>query len=237
MNFTFYFLHIICFNTNLLEKSEFLQDFGINTNFAPVLDISTNPSDYIYKRSFGRDANLTSIYAEVVVEAMKESNIASVLKHFPGYGNNLDTHTGISIDNRSYETFKENDFLPFISGINAGADIVLVSHNIIKAMDPDNPASLSKNVHDILRNELNFKGVIITDDLYMDAIKDYLEDEEAAVKAILAGNDLICTTDFTTQIPAVIDSVKNNIISEDQIDASVYRILTLKQNLGLINFS
>lgn len=95
-----------------------------------------------------------------------------------------------------------------MAGIERGADIVLVSHNIINSMDSENPASLSKKVHDILRNELNFTGVIITDDLQMDAIYDYVDNEEAAIKAILAGNDLICTTDFETQIPAVIAAVQ-----------------------------
>lgn len=217
-----------------IEKAHFLQSFGINTNFAPVVDVSTNPADYMFKRSFGQNATLTSKYAEVVVSAMKKSGIASVLKHFPGYGNNVDTHTGISIDDRSYETFLENDFLPFMAGIERGADIVLVSHNIINSMDSENPASLSKKVHDILRNELNFTGVIITDDLQMDAIYDYVDNEEAAIKAILAGNDLICTTDFETQIPAVIAAVQNGTISLNQIDESVYRIIKLKSNLGLL---
>ena len=124
--------------------------------------------------------------------------------------------------------------MPFEYGIDAGASMVLVSHNIVTAIDPNNPASLSKDVHDILRNELEFDGVIITDDLYMDAISSYLGNEEAAVKAILAGNDLICTTDFEAQIPAVIDAINNNIISEEQINESVYRILKLKVKLGLI---
>lgn len=214
-------------------KANFLKELGINVNFAPVVDVSTNPDDYIYKRSFGKNANLTSEYAEVVVRAMKESNIASVLKHFPGYGNNTDTHTGIAIDNRTLETFKENDFLPFEAGIKAGANIVLVSHNIVTNMDSNNPASLSTRVHEILRNDLGFAGVIITDDLYMDAIsKNY--DSSVAVLAILAGNDLICTTDFESQIPEVIAAVEDGTISIDRINESVRRILELKLELNLI---
>ena len=217
-----------------LDKSNFLKELGINVNFAPVSDISTNPEDYIYNRTIGLDANMTSQYVATVVTAMKEAKIGSVLKHFPGYGNNVDTHTGISIDTRSYETFVEQDFLPFASGIKAGADIVLVSHNIVTSMDPDYPASVSKNVHDILRNVLDFDGVIVTDDLYMDAIKEYQDNVEVAITAVLAGNDLICTTDFETQIPAVIEAVKNGTISESTINASVKRILNLKSELNLI---
>lgn len=216
-----------------ITKANFLKELGINVNFAPVVDVSTNPDDYIYKRSFGKNANLTSEYAEVVVRAMKESNIASVLKHFPGYGNNTDTHTGISIDNRTLESFKENDFLPFEAGIKAGANIILVSHNIVTNIDPDNPASLSTRVHEILRNDLGFAGVIITDDLYMDAIsKNY--DSSVAVLAILAGNDLICTTDFESQILEVIAAVEDGTISIDRINESVRRILELKLELNLI---
>lgn len=216
-----------------IEKANFLKELGINVNFAPVVDVSTNPDDYIYKRSFGKNANLTSEYASTVVTAMKEANIASVLKHFPGYGNNTDTHTGISIDNRSLESFKENDFLPFEAGIKAGANIVLVSHNIVTNIDSNNPASLSTRVHEILRNDLGFAGVIITDDLYMDAIsKNY--DSSVAVLAILAGNDLICTTDFESQIPEVIAAVEDGTISIDRINESVRRILELKLELNLI---
>ncbi len=216
-----------------INKANFLKELGINVNFAPVVDVSTNPDDYIYKRSFGKNANLTSEYASTVVTAMKEANIASVLKHFPGYGNNTDTHTGISIDNRSLESFKENDFLPFEAGIKAGANIVLVSHNIVTNIDSNNPASLSTRVHEILRNDLGFAGVIITDDLYMDAIsKNY--DSSVAVLAILAGNDLICTTDFESQIPEVIAAVEDGTISIDRINESVRRILELKLELNLI---
>ena len=216
-----------------INKSNFLKELGINVNFAPVVDVSTNPDDYIYKRSFGKNANLTSEYASTVVTAMKEANVASVLKHFPGYGNNTDTHTGISIDNRTLESFKESDFLPFEAGIKAGANIVLVSHNIVTNIDPDNPASLSTRVHEILRDDLGFAGVIITDDLYMDAIsKNY--DSSVAVLAILAGNDLICTTDFESQIPEVIAAVEDGTISIDRINESVRRILELKLELNLI---
>lgn len=217
-----------------LDKARFLKDFGINVNFAPVADVSINVNDYIYKRSFGQDAQKTSQYVSVVVNAMNDAKIGSVLKHFPGYGNNVDTHTGISIDNRSLDNFKESDFLPFEAGIRAGADIVLVSHNIITAVDSNNPASLSKDIHDILRNDLNFDGVIITDDLYMDAISKYLENAEAAVKAVLAGNDLICTTEFESQIPAVIKAVQDGTIAEKQINESVKKILKLKMKLELI---
>lgn len=160
--------------------------------------------------------------------------MGSVLKHFPGYGNNKDTHKGFSYDDRSYDTFVSNDFLPFTAGIRAGAGAVLVSHNIVTCMDADNPASLSPKVHQILRHDLGFEGVIMTDDLYMDAIRSFTGSEQAAVKAVLAGNDLICSTDFEVQIPAVIAAVNDGAIAKQDIDRSVMRILCWKLSLSVI---
>lgn len=218
-----------------IEKATFLKSLGINLNLAPVCDVSTDSTDYIYPRSFGKDAVLTSEYVEKVVTTMNKQRIGSVLKHFPGYGNNLDTHTGIAYDNRDYETFVTSDFLPFISGINAGAGAVLVSHNIVNSMDENYPASLSSKVNQILREDLNFDGVIMTDDLYMKAIQNYTGDSEAAVLAVLAGNDLICCTNFEEQIPAVINAVNEGLISEERLNESVLRILIWKHKLGIIS--
>lgn len=215
-------------------KSKFLKEYGININFAPVSDVSTDETDYIYKRTLGKGAAETAEYVKTVVTAMKKEKMGSVLKHFPGYGNNIDTHTGIAIDERSYESLKNNDFLPFIAGINSGAPVVMVSHNIINSIDPENPASLSSKVHNVLRDELKFNGVIVTDDLSMGAIKNYSSNVDPAVKAILAGNDLICCTDFEKHIPAVISAVKSGIISEQRINESAERVLKMKKDLGII---
>lgn len=220
--------------TDTAEKSQLLLSLGINVNFAPVCDVSQNPEDFIYERSFGADAFQTAEYVKTVVTVMKQEGIGSVLKHFPGYGNNSDTHTGIAHDERSFDTFSDSDFIPFQAGIDAGADMVLVSHNIVSCMDSEKPASLSPTVHDILRNRLGFDGVIMTDDLSMDGIRDFIDDQQAAVMAVLAGNDLICCTDYQTQIPAVIEAAASGEISEQMIDEAVMRILKMKQSLGLL---
>ena len=217
------------------EKCDLLKSLGVNLNFAPVADVSQNPNDFMYYRSFGKTASETSQYVSLVVSTMKNNNMGSVLKHFPGYGNNADTHTGMAYDNRSLDSFRSSDFLPFKAGIEAGASMVLVSHNVVGSMDGNYPASLSKLVHDILRNELGYTGVIITDDLVMNGIRDFTGDSEAAVLAVEAGNDLLCCTDFETQIPAVIDAVRSGEISEERIDESVRRILDLKLELGIIS--
>lgn len=230
-------------------KNRDLLSYGINVNFAPVADVSTDPADFIYARAFGQDARMTAVYVEFVVsEAGKAAvrdirdgtldgpicHIGSVLKHFPGYGNNADTHTGVAIDERPYEQFVAEDFLPFQAGIRAGAGSVLVSHNVVKCMDENFPASLSPEVHRILREELGFEGVILTDDLAMDAVEAYAKDGSVAVLAVLAGNDMIVTTDFETQIPLVIEAVQAGIIQESAVDAAVRRVLSWKYDLGLI---
>ena len=181
------------------EKAELLLGLGINVNLAPVCDVSTDPDDYIYPRAFGQDAQQTAEYVKTVVGEMNASGIGCTLKHFPGYGSNADTHTGIADDTRPYETFASSDFLPFTAGIDAGACSILVCHNIVECMDGDFPASLSPEVHRILREELDFTGVILTDDLYMDAIRDEYGTGQAAVLAVQAGNDMLISTDITEQ--------------------------------------
>ena len=166
--------------SDTMEKCQLLKRLGINVNFAPVCDVSINNKDFIYSRSFGQNAEMTSQYTKIVVNIMNEQNMGSVLKHFPGYGNNKDTHSGSAYDERNYETFLNSDFLPFAAGIEAGAGCVLVSHNIIKSMDQSTPASLSIAVHRILRDDLSFDGVIITDDLSMEAIVNFTDSETAA---------------------------------------------------------
>lgn len=216
------------------EKCFLLQSLGINLNLAPVCDVSVDAKDYMYKRSFGRDAQTTAFYVKTVVEQMNAAHMGCTLKHFPGYGNNADTHTGMSVDRRPYETFVQADFLPFSAGMEAGAGAVLVSHNIVECMDAISPASLSANVHRILRRELDFAGVIMTDDLYMDAIKKYTGDQEAAVAAVLAGNDMLCCTDFEVQIPAVLEAVHSGIIDRQRIEQAVERVLIWKLELGIL---
>lgn len=216
------------------QKSVTLLGLGVNVNLAPVADVSTDPNDFIYDRSFGQDAQATAEYVSNVVKTMDTEGIGSVLKHFPGYGNNVDTHTGVAIDERPYETFQTSDYLPFTAGIQAGADAVLVSHNVMSCVDNQLPASLSPAVHNELRSTLGFQGVIMTDDLAMDAVAAYAGDQSPAVMAVKAGNDMIITTDFQTQIPEVVQAVKSGEIDEAQIDQSVTRVLQWKYDLGLL---
>ena len=211
-----------------LDKSQALLDLGINVNFAPVCDVSTNPGDFIYDRTLGQDAETTADYITRTVLTMGDAGEMAVLKHFPGYGNNADTHTGIAVDDRPMETFENSDLLPFKAGIEADAPFVLVSHNIVNCMDPDLPASLSPAVHKVLREECGFEGIAITDDLAMDAVQAYAKDGAVAVMALQAGNDMVITTDYRTQIPAVIEAVKNGTLEESVIDSACFRVLKCK---------
>lgn len=228
------------------EKSILLKSLGFNVNLAPVADVSTNSGDFIYDRTTGMDAEETADYTARVTEAQSFYGLGSVLKHFPGYGNNKDTHTGVAVDERSMETFLEQDFLPFQAGIAVEETVwpsgelrrlrpaVLVSHNIVNCMDPSLPASLSPEVHRILREDLGFDGVVMTDDLAMDAVKAYAADGAVAVMSLQAGNDLVVTTDYRTQIPRVIQAVKDGALEEEAVDAACLRVLRWKLELGLL---
>ena len=218
------------------EKDVLLDALGFNVNLAPVADVSSNPNDFIYPRAFGQDAPATADYVSAVTAQMTADGMGSVLKHFPGYGNNEDTHTGIAVDERPYEDFVNSDFLPFSAGFKSGGAMtaVLVSHNIVECMDGELPASLSPNVHRILREELGFDGVVMTDDLAMEAVSAYAGDGAVAVMALEAGNDLVLTTDYRTQIPKVIEAVENGTLSEEAINTACRRVLRWKQALGLL---
>ena len=216
-----------------IAKATLLKELGLNINLAPVADVSVDPADYIYRRTFGQEASLTADYVKQVVSWYQEENMACTLKHFPGYGNNKDTHQGIAIDEREYSNFLEQDFLPFEAGIEAGVPSILVSHNIVKSMDSTYPASLSKEVHRILREDLGFTGVIMTDDLAMNAISEYTH--HPAVEAVLAGNDLIMVTDYQTSYQEILQAVQEEIIPEEMINHAVFRILAWKYQMNLMS--
>lgn len=216
------------------EKADLLLSLGINVNLAPVCDMAADKASFIYDRTLGEDVKTTATYISEMVTLMKEKKIGSALKHFPGYGQNTDTHTGIARDSRPYEAFEQSDFLPFQAGIDAGAPCVLVSHNIVQCMDEKNPASLSSEVHRVLREKLGFQGVIMTDDLSMEGVQAYSGDDNIAVAAIKAGNDLLCTSDYQTQIQAVLDAVADGNLSEEQVAKSALRVLSWKEELGIL---
>ena len=222
------------FQAGETAKNTGLHAYGINVNFAPVADVCTESGDFMYDRAFGQDAEKTARFVTLVVEEMNSAGVGAVLKHFPGYGSNRDTHDGIAVDERPYEEFAQTDFVPFRAGIEAGAGAVLVSHNMVMCMDDALPASLSAAVHSVLREELAFGGVVLTDDLSMDAVKTYAEDGSLAVLAVQAGNDMLITSDCASQIPLVVEAVQSGAVEQALVDAAVTRILEWKYDLGLL---
>ena len=218
------------------RKAEVLKSVGINAGLFPVADLATDPSAFIYDRTIGQDAQTTATYIEQVVKELQKNKLGSTLKHFPGYGDNGDSHTAIIRDNRSLDELRQADFLPFQAGIDAGADSVLVSHNILSKIDTV-PSSISPKINDILRKELNFKGVIMTDDLDMAGLADFVSQDDAALQVILAGNDLILGSSYQTQIPYLLKKVSSGDLTEERIDESVRRILAWKYDLGLFETS
>lgn len=216
------------------EKCDLLTQLGLNVNLGPVCDITDDPSAFMYSRSLGQSAETTGQVVGEIVKLYRQEQVGTVLKHFPGYGNNADTHVGLARDSRSLAELEERDLLPFADGIAAGAGAILVSHTIVEALDPELPGSLSPAVHTYLRETMGFDGVMITDDLYMQAITDQYGAGEAAVLALLAGNDLLCVTDFAVQYEAILEAVYSGRIPFDTLDNAARNVLEWKQELGLI---
>lgn len=217
-----------------VQKADLMKKLGLNLNLAPVCDVSTRPADFIYPRAFGKNAERTAEFVAASVKAYNSRNLSCTLKHFPGYGNNADTHTGIAYDKRSLRTFEQSDFLPFAAGIKAGAPCVMVSHNIVESMDVTRPASLSPKVHEMLRGRLGFTGIVMTDDLIMGAIRDYTGGKNPCPAAFAAGNDLLLSSNPQEDFQALYAAVRSGGISESRLDESVLRILAWKYQTGVL---
>lgn len=215
------------------EISGLMSSMGLNMNLAPVCDLPRSETDFIYDRAFSTDSQQTSRAVGTAVESYGQSGLICALKHFPGYGNNLDTHTGISIDERPLSEITELDLEPFQAGISAGAPVVMVSHNIVTCIDDSLPGSLSGKMYAFLR-EQGFSGAAMTDDLSMDAVGEYCGENAAAVTALKAGADIMCCTDYASAAEALTAAVESGEIPEERIDEAVTRVLLLKLTYGII---
>ena len=220
--------------SDTIEKCELLKELHLNMNLAPVCDLADDYGDFMYDRSFSGDAQEAANFIGWTISTMNQQGIGSSLKHFPGYGNNVDTHTGMAIDYREAQEYYDYDLVPFMEGIEMGASSVMVSHNIVTCFDDYYPASLSPEIHRILREDLGFEGVIITDDLVMGAIQDFCGEVNSAVYAVEAGNDMLISTNFESQFVSIMDAIDEGRITEERINESVRRILTMKINMGLM---
>jgi beta-N-acetylhexosaminidase len=217
-----------------------LKTFGMNLNFAPVVDVNSNPNNpVIGDRSFGDDPELVSNLGIQTMKGMEDENIIPVMKHFPGHGDtSVDSHLELPKINKSLEELRQLELIPFVHAIEEGADVVMVAHILFPQLDAEFPSSMSKPIMtDLLREELNFNGVIITDDMMMDAIKNHYDTGEAAVQSVKAGSDIVLVSkeyeDIVEAFRALKQAVESGEISEARINESVTRILALKQEYGI----
>lgn len=217
-----------------VEKCRFLRSFDINVNFAPVADMSDNPEAFIYPRVYGSDAVETAEYTKAVCQIMSEEKVGSSLKHFPGYSDNRDTHKELAFDSRPLSQFENVDLVPFQAGIDGGADSIMVSHTIVECFDAQQPASLSPAVHQYIREKMGFDGILMTDDMNMQAIVKHCNGEDPCVRALMCGNDMLMIQDIASGIQRVRGAVEDGRVSMESLDQSVLRVLKWKQKLGLL---
>ncbi len=212
---------------------EELRVFGINMDFAPVMDIYENKDNTVIgKRSFGTDYKRVSEQALALGNGLKETGIIPVYKHFPGHGNtSVDSHYDLPIVTKTKEELLSDDILPFKDAIKNGEDIIMIGHLAVPNITGDNtPASLSREIiTDLLKKELGFKGLVVTDALNMGALSNNYTYEEIYVKAINAGVDILLMPPSSKEALKIIrESVNKGLINEETINNSVKKILTLK---------
>lgn len=213
-----------------------LKAVGINMDFAPVLDVNTNPQNpVINERAFSDNPIKVSMLGLSVIAGLQDNGIIACCKHFPGHGDtSLDSHYKLPIVEHDLERLREVEFLPFIQAVQNGVAAIMTAHVIYKSIDEKYPASTSeKIIHNLLRREMGFSGLVITDDLEMKAITDNYNMEEAAILAVSAGADIILICKDHERQKAVrnalIKAVKDKIISEGRIDESIERIDAIKK--------
>ena len=218
-----------------------LKRLGINLDYAPVLDIYSNENNTVIgDRAFSKEESIVSTMGIATMEGIEDSDIIPVVKHFPGHGDTeVDSHYGLPIVYKTLEELRNFEFIPFVKAIESGCDVIMVSHIILNEVDSINPASLSKIViSDLLRKDMGFDKVVITDDMSMGAITSIMSIEEACIKSIEAGCDILLLGNAYEEIEQVINSIKlklyNGEISEEQINKSVKRILELKKKYNMM---
>ena len=215
-----------------------LKALGINRNFAPVADVNVNPANpVIGVRSFGSDPGLVARLTGAAVRGYQQSGVSATAKHFPGHGDTgVDSHTGIPVITHTEQQWSELDRPPFQSAIDAGIDSIMTAHIIVPSLDPSgDPATLSHPIiTGVLRDQLRFDGVVITDALDMAGVRAKYGDDRVPVLALKAGVDeLLMPPKFDLAYTSVLAAVRSGEISEARIDESVLRVLRMKYERGL----
>lgn len=225
---------------SLLGKE--LNAFGFNMNFAPVMDINSNPNNPIIgDRSLGNQPDLVSKLGLQTMKGIQSQKVISVIKHFPGHGDtSVDSHLKLPIVNKSLKELNTMELIPFKHAISNGADIVMIAHILLPKLDQEFPSSMSKPIiTNLLRNQLGFDGVVITDDMTMKAITDNFDIGSSSVESLKAGSDVILIAHDYSKIVTIMEAIENAVISgdisEERINESVERILNLKKKYQLSN--
>lgn len=219
--------------------AEELRPYGINMDFAPVTDVLTNPNNYeIGNRSFGSDPQLVGSMAAKEVAGLQENGISAVTKHFPGHGDvSGNSHNNMQLVDTDVETLMNREFVSFRQCIDADTDTILVSHLVLTHVDAEHPSCLSKEVvNGLLRQQLGYDGVVMTDSFQMGSITDNYSQGEASVMALEAGCDMVLMPlEYDAAYRAVLDAVASGRMTEEQINEKCYRILRLKAKRGLLD--
>lgn len=215
------------------QIGQYLKELGFNLDFAPVADLYSNPENTVIgNRSFGAEADTVSEMVAEAVRGFQDAGILTALKHFPGHGDTAqDSHAGRAASGKTLEELRNNELLPFQAGIEAGSAFVMAGHiSLPNILGDDTPASLSDTIiTGLLREELGYSGIVITDALNMGAVCEGYTSAQAAVLAIQAGADmLLMPADFEEAYQGVLDAVSQGTITEERIDASLQRILSVK---------
>ena len=224
-----------------LEKATFLKGLGFNVNFAPVVDMPDSYDQIMYSRALSEDKDIVSDFAKYCAKHIQAKGVSVVLKHFPGYGTVTDAAAAEAalsgaavIDDRSASDIRENDYEPFKAGAQEGVHFIMVSNVVIENIDPDHTAALSSEIHKELRETVGFTGLIVTDVIDDADYSQYADGNDAAVAALLAGNDLILSRNYSASYSAILAAVDNGVISEDLLRQACTRVLAYKYSAGLI---
>lgn len=215
------------------------KSFGIHQNYAPVSDINNNPlNPIINTRSFGESSHLVSKHTNAYIKGLQKGGIIATSKHFPGHGNTqTDSHSELPILNTPKSTLRKIELAPFKANIKSGVMSIMVGHLGLTAIDKDSilPATLSKNIiSNLLKKELGFKGLIVTDAMNMKAITNRYSNKESAVLSVIAGNDIVLfPKNDEESFNGILEAVKSGRISEERINYSVKKILLAKRWAGL----
>ncbi|MDU2241682.1 MAG: beta-N-acetylhexosaminidase [Paenibacillus sp.] len=217
-----------------------LAGFGLNLDFAPVLDVNSNPDNpVIGDRAFGTKPEIVSRMGIAVMKGIREQGVIPVVKHFPGHGDtSVDSHLGLPVVEHDLTRLRKLELVPFKQAIQEGADVVMIAHLLMPKLDPEHPASFSKAVIDnLLRQELGFEGTIISDDMTMGAIVEHYDIADAAVQFVQAGGNIVLVGHDDEKekqvIQALRDAVRSGKISAETLDERVYNVLKLKEKYAL----